>query len=340
MNRRVFLAGIGTAAASCTANPKRRLNIYNWSDYVAQDTIPRFEREFNAEVRYGTYESAEEMLAKVMTGNSGWDIVFPSNSFVNPMRQMNLLAELDHRLLPNLSNLDTRFQSPPWDTDLRWSIPYMHGVTGIAYSTSAAVPSSWSDLWSTRYQRRMTMLDDPAEVFAACLKRLGDSVNSTDPGQLRSAEQLALEQKPFLRAYMNADVRDQLVAGDVLAAQSWSVTAQQAIEQSNHLAFAFPSEGFPLYCDTAAILRESRRPQLAHAFLNYLLRPEIAASIASEARTATANGVARTLLPAKDRENRTLYPDEEILARGEWFKEIPPSAQRLRDRLWTEVKSA
>lgn len=340
MNRRVFLLGLGSAASSCTGGSSRRLNVYNWSDYIARDTLPNFEREFGVRVRYGTYEVAEEMLAKAMTGNSGWDVVFPSNSYVVPMRDMDLLAPLNRRLLPNLRNLDARFQSPPWDPGLQWSMPYMHGSTGIVYSTRAQPPRAWSDLWTNRYQGRMTMLDDSAEVLGACLKRLDDSVNSTVPAQLEQAKRLAVEQKPLLRAYLNAEVRDQLIAGDVLAAQSWSVTAQQAIDQSGHLAFVYPAEGFPLYCDNAVVLRESRRRELAHAFLNYLLRPDVAAQIAVEMRTATVNGAARLLLPAKDRENATLYPSAGTLSRGEWFTAMPAAAQRLRDRLWTEVKSS
>lgn len=338
MKRRAFIGAAGGILASC-ASRKRQLNVYNWSDYIGRETIPAFEREFGIQVRYGTYEVAEEMLAKVMTGNSGWDVVFPSNSYLAPMRDMDLLARLDHALLPNLSNLDDRFRAPFWDAQVEYSIPYMHGATGIVYSTKAPRAAAWADLWTNRYERRVTMLDDPAEVFGACLKRLRCSVNATGGRELEKAKQLAVEQKPFLRAYLNAEVRDQLIAGDVLAAQSWSVTAQQAIEQSDHLAFAYPEEGFPLYCDCAAVLRESSNKQIAHQFLNYLLRPHVAAAIATEMRTATANGAARRLLPVEDRENPTLYPPASTVASGEWFRALPASAQRLRDRLWTEVKS-
>lgn len=338
MKRRAFLAGMAALSPGC-GRSRRRLNVYNWSDYIARKTIPAFEREFAVQVRYGTYEAVEEMYAKVMSGNSGWDVVFPSNSYIAPMRQMALLAPLDHQLLPNIVNLDDRFRAPFWDPKLECCLPYMHGATGIVYSKAAPAPKAWADLWTARYRGRMTMLDDSAEVFAACLKRLGYSVNATDRAQLNSATRLALEQKPFLRAYLNAEVRDQLIAGDVLAAQSWSVTAQQAVEQSARLAFVYPSEGFPLYCDCAVILRESAHKELAHAFLNYLLRPDVAAAIATEMRTATANGSARRLLSAKDRDNPTLYPPEDILARGEWFTALPASAERIRDRLWTEIKS-
>ncbi|MEO7145411.1 MAG: spermidine/putrescine ABC transporter substrate-binding protein [Bryobacteraceae bacterium] len=340
MNRRLFLMGVA-GAAGCSRGGAGRLNVFNWSDYVAPETVPNFEREFGVKVLYATYESDEEMLAKVLGGNSGWDVVFPSNNYVGPMRKLGLLSPLRHTLLSNLGNLEARFQSPPWDPQLAWSVPYMHGSTGIVYRKKITPPiTAWADLWSNRFQRGLTMLDDPAEVFGACLKKLGDSINATDARQLEAAKMEAIRQKPLLRAYLNAEVRDQLVAGDVIAAQLWATAAQQAIDAAPGLAFVHPSEGFPLYADAAAILRESGRKVLAHSFLNYLLRPEVAARAAEFTKTATANGAAERLLPALMRNNPALYPPPAVLARGEWFEPLPAKAQRLRDRLWTEIKSA
>ena len=184
------------------------------------------------------------------------------------------------------------------------------------------------------------MLDDPAEVLGACLKRLGTSVNSADEAALKNARDLAMKQKPLLRAYLNEEVRDQVVAGDVLVAQMWAQVGQVAIDNAPGLAFAFPAEGFPLYADNSVILRESKHQDLAYSFLNYLLRPEVAAKIATEMRTATANAAARALLPSAQRENSVLYPSADVLARGEWFRALPRTAQRLRDRYWTEIKSS
>ena len=339
MNRRAFLLSAAGAAA-CARDRRPRLNVFNWSDYVAPETIPNFEREFGVRVRYATYESNEEMLAKVFSGNSGWDVVFPSNNYVGPMRELGLLAPLRRDWLPNLNNLEARFQAPPWDPRLQWCVPYMHGATGIVFQQMEAPPRAWADLWSNRWQGRLTMLDDSVDVFGACLKKLGDSVNSVDARELERAAREAMRQKPMLRAYLNAEVRDQLVSGDVLVAQLWATTAQQAIDGAKALAFAYPAEGFPLYADTAAILRESGRGELAHRFLDYLLRPEVAARAASYTRTATANGAAQRLLPAQVRDNPTLYPPPEILRRGEWLAPLPAPAQRLRDRLWTEIKSS
>lgn len=331
-----MLAGL----AGCGAR-RPRLNVFNWSDYVAPETIPAFEAEFGVQVRYGTYESGEEMLAKVRSGNSGWDVVFSQNALIEPMREQGLLAPLRHEWLPNLDNLDPAMRRPPWDPELAWCVPYMWGATGIAYRrTVVPPPHSWASLWEERLRGRITMLDDPAEVLGASLKKLGWSINSTDPQELRRAGEEARAQKPLLRAYLNAEVRDQLVAGDVLAAQLWATTSEQAIGESSDLAFVYPAEGFPLYADNAAVLRESGRLELAHQFLNYLLRPQVAAAVVVATKTATANGKAKELLPEIVRGNPTLYPPPDILQQGEWFESLPPETQLLRDRIWTEIRSA
>jgi spermidine/putrescine transport system substrate-binding protein len=347
VNRRTFLkraagvAGAASAGGAAGCRRGRRLNVFNWENYVAPTTIPDFEQEFSCKVRYSTYGSAEEMLARVMAGNSGWDVVFPSNSFVGPMRELDLLEPLDERRVTLLGNLEGHFRAPEWDPGLEWCVPYMYSATGVLFSSKVARPvKGWADLWTDSYSRRVTMLDDPAEVFGACLKLLGKSVNATDGRELKGARDLAIRQKPLLRAYLNEEVRDQVVAGDVLVAQMWAQVAQVAIDANADLAFTFPAEGFALYADNCAVLRESRHKDLAWEFLNYLLRPKVAHDIAVAMRTATVNGAARQLLPESVRANPVLYPEDETLKRGEWFRALPGETQKLRDTYWTEIKSA
>jgi spermidine/putrescine transport system substrate-binding protein len=336
VNRRYFFLS-GGAAISCARDTRQRLNVYNWSAYIDPATLRVFAREHNVRLHYGTYEGNEEMLAKIITGNSGWDVVFPTHSRLAPMARNNLLAPLDHGRLPLLNNLHPRFQTPAWDLGLRYGIPYMWNATGIVYNRKqTSPPRAWDALWSPALNGRITMLDDPEDVIGVCLQKLGYPFASVAAPQLQAAKAEAIRQKPFLRAYINAEVRDQLVAGDVLAAQLWSTTAAQAMRAAPHLAFAYPEEGYPLYCDCAAILRESSRKELAHAFLDFLLRPEIAAANARVADTATANGPARKLLP----DDSVLYPPDDVYVRGVWPPALPSAAQRYRDRLWTEIKSA
>jgi len=336
-----MLGVAGAGLAACGRNRLPRLNVYNWSDYIAPETVAGFEAEFGVEVRYGTYESNEEMLAKVFSGISGWDVVFPTHYLLQPMSRQGLLAPLRHEWLPGLRNLEPAFRAPAWDPKLEQGVPYMWNSTGIAYNRSiAAHPTQWADLWDSRLRGRLTMLDDPEDLLGACLKKLRLPWSTINAADLERAKQEALAQKPLVRAYLNAEVRDQLVAGDVLAAQLWSTTAEQAIAASEDLAFVYPAEGFPLYCDCAVVLRESERARLAHQFIDYLLRPEVSARIAEHAMTATANAAARALLPEGIRGNPTLYPPPEIFERGEWPRTLPPASQRLRDRIWTEIKSA
>ena len=340
MKRRALLVAMAGLAA-CRRDRRPRLNVFNWSDYTAPEIVPRFEQEFGVRVRYAVYESLEELLARVMTGNSGWDVVFPTHYYIKPMCDLGLLARLRHDMLPGIRNLGPEFRAPEWDPKLEWGIPYMLTATGILYNRRLEpAPAGWADLWSERLRGRITMLDDPVDVFAACLKKLGRPASSEEPAALRAAQREAIAQKHLLRAYINAEVRDQLVAGDVLAAQMWSPTAQQALDASADLAFVYPQEGFPLFADCAVVLRESRRVELAHRFLEYLLRPEVAAANAHIARAATPNLAAQDHLAPAMRANRTLYPPAEVMARGEWFRTLSPAAMRLRDRLWTEIKSA
>lgn len=349
MNRRRFLEHVAKTAAlpgaavllaDCAGGP--RLNVYNWSDYVAPDTVANFEREAGLRVRYGTYESNQEMLAQVLGGNSGWDVIFPSGDFVGPLRDLGLLAPIRHEWLTNLDALDAAFRSPPWDPALEWSVPYMYGATGILFQKSLEpAPRAWADLWDVSLGGKITMLDDATEVFGACLKKLGHSLNSGDPGELRAAAAEAERQKPLLRAYLNAEVRDQVVAGDVAAAQAWAVTAAQAMAAApGRLGFAYPAEGFARFADSVAILRESRRAEAAHRWIDYLLRPAVAASIVEATRTATCNAAAFALLPRDVREDPVLYPAPGMVERGEWFAPQSTSSQRLRDRLWTQMKSS
>ncbi len=342
MKRRELLAALAAAPlAACTRDNRPRLNVYNWSAYIDPAMLARFGRERGVRIRYGTYESNEEMLAKVMTGNSGWDVVFPTHSRLVPMARAGLLAPLRGTRLPSLGNLDARFRAPVWDPDLRLGVPYMWNATGIVYNRAelhrrgTPEPRDWADLWNPALSGRLTMLDDPEDVIGACLQKLGYPFGSTDAGQLAAAKAEAVRQKPLLRAYINAEVRDQLVAGDVLAAQLWSTTASQAIHAEPKLSFAYPAGGFPLYCDCAAILRESARVELAHEFLEFLLLPDVAAANARVGETATANAAARTGVA-----DPVLYPDDATYQRGTWPTALASVDQRYRDRLWTEIKSA
>lgn len=343
MKRRYFLSGISAAVlTSCRGAGRPRINVFNWSSYIGPNTIENFTRETGIQVRYGIFENGEELLAKVLTGNSGWDVVFPTNHHVKPLIDYGLLAPLRHDALGNLDMLDERFRRPAWDPDLRYSVPYMSTSAGIVYNRQVhSLPvTSWADLWSPALSGKMTMLDAQDDVLGACLAKLGYPWNSTSERELRAAQREAIAQKKLLRAYLNAEVRDQVVAGDVHAAQMWATTMLPAMETAPHLEWVYPREGFVSYAESAVLLRESPRSQWAHQFMDYLLRPEVAAECVKAEKTGPVLRGVRELLPTSLQGHPVLFPDRETLARGVWLETMPPAIQRLRDRLWTEIKAS
>lgn len=341
MNRRtLFFSGL-TGLAGCHRGSQPRLNVYNYSNYIGPHTVAQFERLTGIRIRYGIFESADELLAKALTGNCGWDVIFPTNHHIAPLRDYNLLAPLDHSHLPNLKNLAAGFLTPEWDPQLKHSVPYMSTSAGIVYDKKQLGPiTHWADLWERKVAGRLTMLDAQDDVLGACLVKLGHSWNATAERELRAAQREAIRQKPLLRAYLNAEVRDQVIAGDVLAAQMWSTTMLPVMSDAPQLEFVYPAEGFVRYVESAVILRESPRAEAAHRFIDFLLQPEIAAACVIAEKTGPVLAGVRDLLPANLRDQPLLFPAAAVLDRAVWIRTMPPAAQRLRDRLWTEIKSA
>ncbi|MGH7566018.1 MAG: polyamine ABC transporter substrate-binding protein [Gemmatimonadota bacterium] len=311
-----------------------RLAIYNWSDYVAEDTISRFEEEFGVEVTYDTYESNEEMLAKLQAGAFGYDVVFPTGYIIEAMIASDLLAPIRRDLLTNWGNLSPIFLDPPFDPGNAHSVPYLWGLTGIAWRTDRVetAPDSWATFQDPRWDGKMTLLDDSRDVIAAFLKLNGFSLNSIVRSELEGAKRDAIEAGRHIRAFVSAPVKGQLISGDVWIAQLWDGDTRQAAAEDPAIAFALPREGAPIYADAMVIPRSAPHKRAAHAFLDYVLRPEVGAAISDATGYGTANAAARPRHPKP-------YPTTEELARLEFARDLGEGT-RLWDRIWTEIKSA
>jgi spermidine/putrescine transport system substrate-binding protein len=326
----------GAAAAPALGPMEKELAVYNWSDYIAPDTVAGFEREFGVKVTYDTYESNEELLAKLQSGARGYDVVVPSSYLVPAMLPSHLLMPLHRDLLPNFTNIDATFVNPPWDPGNAHTVPYHWGFTGIAYRRDRvreidASQAVWSD---PRWRRKMTMMDDVREVLGAMLLWRGHSPNSVDPQQLAAARDDAIRVKANLRAYKSVPVKADLIAGDVWVAQLWNGDASQAMVEQPAIAFAFPREGSQMWADSLAILADAPHPRAAHAFLDYVLRPEVGAAIANTTGYGTANRAAAALQP-----HPIPYPSAEEMRRLEYQSDLGVHTEEW-DRLWTEIKSA
>jgi spermidine/putrescine transport system substrate-binding protein len=311
------------------------LAIYNWSDYIGEETIAEFEREFGVRVSYDTYESNEDLIAKLQAGASGYDLVVPSNYAVRVLDALDRLSAIDRSLLPNWGNLLPDFLAQPFDPGNQWSVPWQWGMTGLAVRTDLvpARPASWGVFLDPALRGRMTQLDDMRDVIGSWLRYRGLSLNATEAGALAQARADALAAKANLKSYVSAPVKAQLIAGDVLVAQLWNGDTAQAQATVPGLEFVVPWEGSMIYLDSMVIPRGAPHRRAAHEFLNFILRPAVGAAISRKSGYGSPNAAALALDPALLRppgpEERTRLEYQEDLgaATADW------------DRIWTEIKA-
>ena len=315
---------------------EKELRIYNWSDYIAEDTIPNFQKEFGVEVIYDTYESNEELLAKLQAGASGYDLVVPSSYVVPAMQALGLLEKLDKTLLPLLGNIAPILTNLPFDPDREYTVPWQWGITGIAYRKDKvdAPVDSWGIFHNQKYAGKMTQEDDMRDVIGAWLRYRGKSSNSTDPADLEQVKKDALLAKKYLRSYVSAPVKGQLISGDVWIAQLWNGDTAQARAEQPAIEFTIPKEGGILLVDGLVIPKGAPHKRAAHAFMNYILRPEVGAAISDFTGYGSPNSKALPLM-----KNPVPFPSEDERKLLEFQEDLGEHTE-LWDRIWTEIKAA
>jgi spermidine/putrescine transport system substrate-binding protein len=329
-------AGEGTAAGADLGPIEKELHIYNWSDYIADDMVPNFEKEFGVTVTYDTYESNEEMVAKLQAGATGYDIIVPSGYVIPVLTAGGLIAPIDQRYLTNWGNVSPIFQNLPTDPGSTHTVPWQWGTSGIAYRTDKVKSpvDSWAVFHDPRFRGKMTMMDDGREVIGAFLRYRGHSLNSTDPQQLAKAKADAIQAKKQLKAYLSAPVKAQLIAGDVWISQLWNGDTTQARAEQPHLDYVVPKEGCTIWGDLMCVPKSAPNKRAAHEWMNYILRPEVGAALSNATGYGSPNAGAAKLL-----KNPIPYPTEEELKRLEYQVDLGRDTATW-DRIWTEIKSA
>jgi spermidine/putrescine transport system substrate-binding protein len=344
---RIVLFTVAFALGACQPTPedspkntpKAVLHYFTWSDYIGEELIKEFERQHDVRVVVDTFGSNEELLAKLQSGATGYDVTVPSDFMVSIMAKQGLLAELDLTKVPNARLLTDRLQRIPADPDHRYSLPYLWGTVGIGYNSEAipVPPQSWDVLWDPRYKGKISMLNDERELFGAALRATGHSINARDAQAIDAAKAKLISQKPLVKTYTSERYDQMLVSGEVILAHGWGGAVARAMAERPSIRYVVPKEGGTVWADCLVILKSSRQPDLAMAFINYLLDPSVAARTTERILFASANREARALVKPAIRENPAIYPSEGILDRLEWMTEVG-EAIRLYDRAWTELK--
>ena len=320
------------------------LRVFFWGEYLPEEVETAFEAEFGTNLIVDTYSSNEEMAAKVRAGNSGYDIVQPSDYMVALLADAGYLVEINQANIPNLSQIDPANLGLYYDPENTYSVPYLWGTTGIAYDETMVqpAPESWGVLFDparlAEYDNRSSMLNDEREAIGVALLYTGYDVNDSSPEALEAAKAALLGQKPLLGKYNSDNVYQDLASGEIVLAQAWSGDAGLAMTDNPNIRFMIPQEGGVIWQDNLAILKESPNQATAEAFINFLLRPEISAQIADYTGYLTPNTAA---VPLVSDETKAIYaviaPDAATRERLEWLRR-GENATAFSD-LWADVKS-
>ena len=341
-----LLLFMALACADCNRQDpatEKVLNVYIWSEYLPQPVIDDFTAKTGIKVNVSLFSRNEELLAKLQSGVANYDVVVPSDYMVHRLIRQKLVQPLDRSKLKGFENLDPNFLNQQFDPGNQYSLPYFWGTTGIAYNKKQVKEpvESWAVLFEPKYERKVLMLDDSRECFAAALRTIGKDANATDPASLEQAAAKLKEQKQrnLVQAYDSDAFHEKLAARDVLLAQGYGGQFAKVIrDKPDELAYVIPKEGGTRWTDNLCLPATARRTESTYAFLNYVLQPEVAAKIANEVSYATPNAAARKFIEKGLLEDPAVYPPDDVLKRCHFMQDLGDAATVV-DRHFAEVKA-
>jgi len=321
---------------------KKRLALLTWPDYVSPRTLEQFEAEFDVNVELEIVPSAVELIERMQSGGQPPDVLVPPDYAVRELGAEGRLAVLDHSNLPNLKHIEARFlRGRAHDPESRVSIIKDWGTTGFMYRTDMlyAAPVSWADFWRLveKLSGNATVLDSPGEVIGAALKMRGASYNASSPDLLAGARDDLLQLKAHLFAF-ETNYKPLLTSGEACLSLGWNGDAAALRAQGIPVQYVIPSEGSQIWEDDWAIAADALNPELAHAFLNFALRPKVAAQEARFTRYATGNHAAFELLDAKMQKDPSTYPPDDVLQKLEPGMPLDAESRQRREELWREIR--
>jgi len=351
--------GHGPAAARAAGAEERELHVYNWADYIGKDTIARFEAATGIRVVYDTYDADETLEAKMMAGDSGYDVVSTSTDYFSRQIKAGIYRPLERARLPNWKNLDPHILALEAQADPgnRYAMPYLRHVNGFAYNVDmirARLPDAPVDSLDMIFRPGIirsfadcgvTFLDSAEDVLQLALNYLHLDPNTARPEDYRQAEKLLLAVRPYVRAFDSSEYMNGLANGEFCISMSWSgdyATSRARARAAGvdvHLAFTVPKEGANASFDALLIPADAPHPLAAHEFLNFMLEPQVIAAVTNDIHYANDNLAANAYVRAEILADPTIYPTPAIEARLFRSAEVAPPLERLRTRTWTRIKT-
>ena len=356
--RKALLATAGLTIA-VGAQAAGTVHIYNWSDYIGETTLADFQKETGIKPVYDVFDSNETLEGKLLAGRTGYDVVVPSNHFLGKQIKAGAFQKLDRSQLPNYANLDPVLlkrleQNDPGN---QYAVPYLWGTNGIGYNVDKVKAvlgidkiDSWSVLFEPENIKKLhscgvAFLDSADEMMPTVLNYMGLNANSTNPKDYAKATDKLLAVRPYVTYFHSSKYIGDLANGDICVAIGFSGDIFQAKHRAEeakkgvNIAYSIPKEGGALWFDMLAIPKDSSNVKEAHAFINYLLKPEVIAQVSDYVGYANPNPGSDKLMEQSIRTDEAVYPPQAVLDKTYVSIELPPNIQRLMTRSWTKVKS-
>jgi putrescine transport system substrate-binding protein len=346
---------VGTAGGAGAAD--QELRIFNWSDYIDTSIIEDFTKETGIKVVYDVYDSMEILETKMLAGGSGYDIVVPTDRNLMRMIEVGVFQKLDKSKIPNLSHMwdEITTREATYDPGNEYAVNYMWGTTGLGYNTRKVEDAlgvdkidSWSVLFDPQHAAKLAdcgiyVLDSPTDVVPSVLAWLGLDPNSTEDADLAKAEEALLAVRPYIRKFHSSEYINALANGDICLAVGYSGDVFQArdraaeADQGVDVGYAIPKEGAQMWFDQMAIPADAPHVAEAHEFINYILRPEVAAKASNYVFYANGNKASQEFLDPELKNDPAVYPDDATMQKLFTLQPLDTRAQRKLTRLWTKV---
>lgn len=352
----VFLALGGVALAQ----KERVVNFYNWSDYIDPAVLEDFTKETGIKVKYDTFDSNDMLETKLLAGRTGYDVVVPTAYFLARQIKAGIFQKLDKNKLPNLKNAwdEIAQRLAAYDPGNQYAVNYMWGTTGIGFNVKKARevlgPDARIDSWDVLFKPEVIakfkdcgvhMLDAVDDVFAAALDYLKLDPNTKEQADLEKAAALLTKVRPFVRKFHSSEYLNALASGEICLVLGYSGDVKQAQKRAAEakndveIGYAIPKEGAQLWFDNLSIPKDARNVAEAHALIDYLLRPEVAAKNSNFISYANGNAASRAFVDKAILEDKTIYPDEATMKSLYTIQSHDQKTQRLMNRLWTKIKT-
>ena len=330
----VFLPGCGEEQGEV-------VNVYNWGEYIDESIFEDFEAETGIRVNYATFASNEMLYSSIKGGGSTYDVIIPSDYMIARMISEDLLLELDYSKIPNMANLDSHYLNREFDSQQKYSVPYMWGTTGIIYNTKMVdkAPTSWMDLFTTDMRSQVLIFDNPRDCLGLALKALGYSFNTTDKDEIAEAAELLIGQKEkgIVQAYVMDQIFDKMINNEAAIGTYYAGDYVIMAEENPDLAFCMPEEGANLFVDSMCVPVCCENYDNALAFINFMCRDDIVLRNCDEVGYSTPSATAHDIMEPEMAEDPIIYPSEDVLNKCESFGGLPEDILTFYDHEWIRI---